>query len=148
MAEYVPTIWECGDVVTAERLNHMEEGIADAIDCCNEGGESEPLVVRGVVMTAEEIAEVGITGTENSDVYRLDATSDAIEAAYASGRAVHLVDNGAILSLVVMNTSDNLRGFGFIASVNRSSGVVSGVMWPEIPGYAYPVRIVGQSSEE
>lgn len=32
---YEPTIWECGDVITAEKLNKMEEGIA------NGGGECD-----------------------------------------------------------------------------------------------------------
>lgn len=24
---YIPTIWEDGDVITAERLNHLEQGV-------------------------------------------------------------------------------------------------------------------------
>ena len=27
---YTPTTWECGDVVTAEKLNKIEQGIADS----------------------------------------------------------------------------------------------------------------------
>ena len=40
---YVPTEWQCGDIFTAERLNKMEQGIANA-----SGGETitvEPLSV-------------------------------------------------------------------------------------------------------
>ena len=137
---YTPKTWQCGEPIMADDLNHMEQGIA-------QGGAVAPLIVHQLQMTAEEIAEAGITGTEGSDVYRLDATSDAIEAAYASGRAVHLVGNGRIISLVAMNTSSNRRYFGFVASVDRS-GTVSGIAWEETPtGYAYPIRMVRQPSE-
>lgn len=27
---YTKQTWECGDTITAEKLNHMEDGIADA----------------------------------------------------------------------------------------------------------------------
>lgn len=30
---YTPTNWECGDVVTAEALNHMEQGIVSNGEC-------------------------------------------------------------------------------------------------------------------
>ena len=141
MAEYTAREWSNGDIVTASNLNQIEDGIENA-----SSGGSEPLVVHVVVMTAEEIAEAGITGIENSDVYRLDATSDEIEAAYASGRAVHIVNNGEIQSLAVMNISSNLRGFGFVVSVEGHQ--VSGVRWSETPGgYAYPVLIVEQASD-
>ncbi len=34
--------WECGETITADKLNHMEDGIENA------GGSSEPLVVNMV----------------------------------------------------------------------------------------------------
>ena len=34
---YEPTVWECGDIITAEKLNKMEEGIAN----CGGGGSSD-----------------------------------------------------------------------------------------------------------
>jgi hypothetical protein len=45
MAEYTPKNWQCGETITAEDLNHMEQGIAEA----SEGGGSDLMVV-GVVM--------------------------------------------------------------------------------------------------
>lgn len=35
---YEPTNWVCGDVVTADKLNNMEEGIQEALTCCESGG--------------------------------------------------------------------------------------------------------------
>lgn len=43
---YEPTIWECGDVVTAERLNKLEEAVAALSDCCESGGDNSPLIVN------------------------------------------------------------------------------------------------------
>lgn len=31
--------WKCGDIVSAEKLNHMEDGIAEALECCESGGD-------------------------------------------------------------------------------------------------------------
>lgn len=39
---YTPTEWKCGDTITAEKLNKLENGLAD---CCG-GGGSEPLIIR------------------------------------------------------------------------------------------------------
>lgn len=35
---YTPTVWECGDVITAEKLNKLEQAVA-------QGGSSAPLIV-------------------------------------------------------------------------------------------------------
>ena len=37
---YTPTEWQCGDTITAEKMNKIEQGIA------NSGGGSEPLIVN------------------------------------------------------------------------------------------------------
>lgn len=31
---YEPTVWACGDVITAEALNHIEQGLEE---CCSGG---------------------------------------------------------------------------------------------------------------
>lgn len=36
---YEPTVWNCGDTITAEKLNKLENGLAE---CC--GGGTEPLI--------------------------------------------------------------------------------------------------------
>ena len=59
---YEPKAWECGDVITADDLNHIEQGVANA------GGGSAPLVVHQV--------PVG----DNS--YRLDKTWQEIYDAF------------------------------------------------------------------
>lgn len=41
---YVPTEWECGDVITADRMNHIEQGIANA----GGGGGSSDFSVKSL----------------------------------------------------------------------------------------------------
>ena len=40
---YTPTMWQCGDVITAEKMNKIENGIAE---CCSGGGE--PLILTAI----------------------------------------------------------------------------------------------------
>ena len=40
---YTPTNWSCGDTITADKMNKLEQGLAE---CC--GGGSEPLIVNVV----------------------------------------------------------------------------------------------------
>ena len=46
LTEYEPYTWETGDVITAELLNHMEEGIAAA----SQGGDSDSITVNKPVL--------------------------------------------------------------------------------------------------
>ena len=61
---YEPKEWQCGDVITAEDLNRMEQGIA-------QGGGSTPLIVG---MEYREI--------ESEDVLVLDKTWQEIHDAF------------------------------------------------------------------
>ena len=78
---YTPKTWQCGEPIMADDLNHMEQGIA-------QGGSVAPLIVHEQVMTAEEIAEAGLTGV--SVAYRLDTPTATIKQALLSGRMVLL----------------------------------------------------------
>ena len=35
---YVPHVWECGEIVTDGKMNNLEEGVQQALDCCGQGG--------------------------------------------------------------------------------------------------------------
>lgn len=45
--EYVPNVWECGDTITADKLNHMEQGIA------NGGGGSSDFSTATMTVTSQ-----------------------------------------------------------------------------------------------
>lgn len=31
---YTPTEWNCGDTITADKMNNLEEGVQEALECC------------------------------------------------------------------------------------------------------------------
>ena len=37
---YTPKNWVCGETITADGLNNMEDGIQEALECCSGGGDS------------------------------------------------------------------------------------------------------------
>lgn len=75
---YEPTNWVCGDIVTADKLNNMEEGIQEALTCCESGGgTSEPLIVN-------------VTKPDpNYAYYVLDKTYNEILEVVQSGKLVY-----------------------------------------------------------
>ena len=34
---YEPKTWECGETITADALNNLEEGVQEALECCSGG---------------------------------------------------------------------------------------------------------------
>ena len=43
---YTPKTWQCGETITADGLNNIEDGIQEALECCGGGGGTEPLIVN------------------------------------------------------------------------------------------------------
>lgn len=72
---YEPKTWQCGEVVTANDLNHIERGIAEASE--GEGG-TEPLIVNV---------------TENDGNFYMDKTFGEIRVAFLSGRTVLVLES-------------------------------------------------------
>ena len=76
---YTPTVWECGDTITAEKLNKLEQAVA-------QGGSSEPLIVT---ITSHEDCPEGFIG-DGIDTF--SATWQEVKDAYDAGRPVYLQD--------------------------------------------------------
>lgn len=62
--------WECGDVVTAELLNNIEDGIEEALECCGGGGGSAKLVLEERAATVEECANGGFVSIITSHTWQ------------------------------------------------------------------------------
>ena len=73
---YEPKTWECGETITAEALNHMEQGITS-------GGGTEPLILT---------AHIEQDGEQTCSV--LDHTYNDVKDALESGRLVLLSGDG------------------------------------------------------
>lgn len=67
---YTPKTWVCGEVITAEDMNHIEEGIAENCGSCN-----EPLLLTA-------------TYDEVSGDYTFDQTWQEVHDALLAGRRV------------------------------------------------------------
>lgn len=76
---YTPKTWECGDTITAEDLNHIEQGIA------NSGGGTEPLIVH-------------VSFDESTGVITLDKTWKEIRDVFATGANV-IIDRSEVLPI-------------------------------------------------
>lgn len=86
---YIPTEWECGDVVTAEKLNNIEEGIQEALECCSGGGggdsgySCETILTTLVDEQVTTVVEDGYTGgnlsTSINDVGTVYVTFNGVE---------------------------------------------------------------------
>lgn len=78
---YTPKTWACDDTITADDLNHIEQGIAE-----NSGGSTAPLIVEVVSQreaTTEECDEEGV-------MYAYNHTWQEVKDAYDAGTPVYL----------------------------------------------------------
>lgn len=76
---YEPKTWECGETITADALNHIEQGIADS-------GGGTTLIVEEVSSrdaTAEECVNGGVVATFNH-------TWQEVKDAYDQGKTVYM----------------------------------------------------------
>lgn len=66
---YTPTEWKSGDVITAEKLNKLEEGVASAGDGSSDSNE--------FIINVSSDSQYNVV---------MDKTFDEVEAAYNSGK--------------------------------------------------------------
>ena len=70
---YIKTEWNSGDVITAEKLNKLENGVAES----GAGGDNGPLIVRNA----------------DNNNWRVDTSFNQIKAAVDAGRPVIYVQS-------------------------------------------------------
>lgn len=87
---YEKQTWECGETITAEKLNHIEDGIESA----SSGGGTAPLIIRADHL--EDCPE-GYTG---NGVMVMNVTYQQAWDAVNAGQSVYLeLDSDGIYSL-------------------------------------------------
>ena len=72
---YEPKEWTCGETITADALNNIEEGIQDALE--GGGGGSSDFIIT-------------ITYSPDAGGFVMDKTLDEIEAAYAANKTLKI----------------------------------------------------------
>lgn len=82
---YTKKTWECGETITADALNHIEDGIEEA----SQGG-AEPLVLH-------------VISDDLNEMEYLDKTFGEIRRAFESGKPIYLMKNDESLNAVIIN---------------------------------------------
>ncbi len=106
---YTPKTWQCDDTITADELNRMEQGIADA-----SSGGVEILTVQFGVTTPDELADMvdRVHTTPTIKMLHLlgeDGTDEGYHPILAatSNRLVYLVDDWDNFVLEVVQVLEN-----------------------------------------
>lgn len=112
---YTPTNWECGDVVTAEKLNKLEEAVEN-LSLAIEGGGSEPLMV-GMTIEAD-------TPSAEQTTYTLDKTwqeiTDAFPNAYLQFQSAVGITLTRRYPIMGVLNNESIYGVNVITDVEKS----------------------------
>lgn len=96
---YTPTNWKDGDIISAEKMNKLEQGVADGggggvllvnVTESSDGGGSTPVVNSASPM---------LTAPIPSSTFTADKTYDEVDAAVKAGKMVYLVYKGNYIPL-------------------------------------------------
>lgn len=121
MSEYTPTVWKTGDIITAEKLNNIEEGIANA-----GGGESDFTTAQvTVVNESAQTEDIYIPYIEEAIEEQQPAYAGAAKSATASETTVFTAILYKGTSMAVL-TSGNLIITGEASSLSASAVAITG----------------------
>lgn len=113
---YTKQVWNCGDTITADKMNHIEEGIENA---SQGGGGVEPLIVKAVSLETKTV------GGNTYKIITTDTTFQQIADAIANGRPSYLgftpvatssvcaatdVNEAIVVAMMPIMTVDEHRG--------------------------------------
>lgn len=105
---YTPTNWKDGDIISAEKMNKLEHGVADGggggvllvnVTKSSDGGGSTPVVNSASPMLTAPIP--------SSSTFTADKTYGEVDAAVKAGKMVYLVYNGVYIPLSKVNEESN-----------------------------------------
>ena len=112
---YEPTVWKSGDIITAEKLNKLENGVESA------GGGEESNIVT-VLFTYDRQDD------QNNSVYRYSVSYDQLLQAFNDGKAMRGLMTNATTPSVNVNTTygdeDYPDGFEFVFLEYSAIGLV------------------------
>lgn len=101
---YTPTNWKDGDIISAEKMNKLEQGVAEGggggvllvnVTEGSDGGGSTPVVNSASLMRTP--------GSSSSSTFTVDKTYGEVDAAVKAGKMVYLVYNGVYIPLSKVN---------------------------------------------
>ena len=101
---YEKQTWECGDVITADKMNHMEDGIANA-----GGGDTDAFVINVS------------RDTDKPWIFVSDKTYNEIDTAYGEGKQLEVVFNNETYSFRGREESLATREYRFTSGLSVPS---------------------------
>jgi len=97
---YTPTNWKDGDIISAEKMNKLEQGVAEGggggvllvnVTESSDGGGSTPVVNSSSPM---------LTAGSSSTTFTADKTYAEVDAAVKAEKMVYLVYKGVYIPLI------------------------------------------------
>lgn len=96
---YTPTNWKDGDIISAEKMNKLEQGVAEGgggvllvnVTESSDGGGSTPVVNSASPM---------LTAVGTLSSFTANKTYAEVDAAVKSGKMVYLVYDGTYIPLI------------------------------------------------
>ena len=131
---YEKTNWQKGDVITAEKLNKIENGIESATDSSASGGATPPLVVP-------------YTYNGSSELYETETTFGEIRQAFESGRVVLFRGDGQGENYTNLTMVSSI-GMEYIQQENSWNISVSELnTWSPVTDYENPPQTLADFDE-
>lgn len=108
---YIPTNWKDGDIISAEKMNKLEQGVA-------EGGGGGVLLVNvtkgngGGSTPVVNSASPMLNAPVPSPTFTANKTYAKVDAAVKAGKMIYLVYEGVYIPLTVVGSEDDSSGGG------------------------------------
>ena len=102
---YTPTNWKDGDIISAEKMNKLEQGVAEG-----GGGVLLVNVTEGSDDGGGSVAVNSVSPMRrvpSSPTFTADKTYAEVDAAVKAGKMVYLVYNGVYIPLDLVATYDS-----------------------------------------
>ena len=99
---YTPTNWKDGDIISAEKMNKLEQGVAEG-----GGGVLLVNVTEGGSTPIAHSASPMLLGVPSSITFTADKTYAEVDAAVKAGKMVYLVYQGNYIPLDLVATYDS-----------------------------------------
>lgn len=105
--------WQCGETVTAELLNNIEDGIAEALDCCSGGGSNVATFEFGAYTSEQNDYAFALSGIP------LWASPQEIFSALDKGKTIEIELTNSTKEFVgeVSSSGELLKSVKFISIV-------------------------------
>ncbi len=123
---YSEYTWQTGETITAEKLNNLEEGIQDALDCCGGASESDVFYVTVSFDGSSFVAD-----KTNAEIWDAVTQDKSVKLKISMGEGYQIMDlfgvdsANAIFNRVVAYGSNSAMSTIEFIEFNINNNVIS-----------------------